>query len=317
MMTGRAKTYDGIGVPGVRLYMETGDYVVTDQDGLFHFEDVLPGTHVLQIDEETLPPGYEPVVCEENSRYAGSAISRFVDAIGGTVWRANFYLQQTGEGAELQADEESYIPNEAGGLEYLEYDEVWLEQQTDPTPEWVYPDPTETPSTRSVDLGIKHGPLQRVTLLLNGEEVPNLNYSGAEVARSGLVAISKWRGVDIENGRNIFRAIIKDENDQPVDEVTQSIWFVSSAEQVGLVEDQSVLVADGRTNPVIAVRFTDSDGRPVHAGKRIDVDISAPYRLKATEFAETEAPACSALVEYRKRRGWRKRDCLYRIEPNP
>ncbi|MEL7454266.1 MAG: hypothetical protein AAGJ50_12940, partial [Pseudomonadota bacterium] len=34
---------DGTGVANVRLYLETGDYVVTDEDGLYHFENVLPG----------------------------------------------------------------------------------------------------------------------------------------------------------------------------------------------------------------------------------------------------------------------------------
>jgi len=41
----------GIGVDGVRLYMETGAYVVSDIDGLFHFEGVSEGTHVVQVDE--------------------------------------------------------------------------------------------------------------------------------------------------------------------------------------------------------------------------------------------------------------------------
>ncbi len=71
---------DGDGVAGVRLYMETGQYVVTDEDGLYHFEAVEPGTHVVQVDEATLPPGYEPILCEENTRYAGTALSKFVDA---------------------------------------------------------------------------------------------------------------------------------------------------------------------------------------------------------------------------------------------
>ena len=47
---------DGRGVPGIRLYMETGAYVVTDENGLFHFEDVEARTHVVQLDEATLPP---------------------------------------------------------------------------------------------------------------------------------------------------------------------------------------------------------------------------------------------------------------------
>ena len=51
----------GIGVEGVRLYLETGAYAVSDADGLFHFEGVTKGTHVVQLDEQTLPKGYTPM----------------------------------------------------------------------------------------------------------------------------------------------------------------------------------------------------------------------------------------------------------------
>jgi len=88
---------DGRGVEGVRLYMETGHYVVSDQDGLFHFEGVKEGTHVVQVDEETLPQGYTPMVCEENTQYADADTSKFVDVKGGGIWRANFYLTRNDE----------------------------------------------------------------------------------------------------------------------------------------------------------------------------------------------------------------------------
>jgi len=80
----------GIGVDGVRLYMETGAYVVSDQDGLFHFEG---------------PKGFELMTCEENTRYAGANNSIFVDVQGGGIWRANFYLKQTGEAEEVVEEE--------------------------------------------------------------------------------------------------------------------------------------------------------------------------------------------------------------------
>ncbi len=38
------------GVAGIRVYMEDGTFVVSDKRGLFHFEGVRPGLHVVQID---------------------------------------------------------------------------------------------------------------------------------------------------------------------------------------------------------------------------------------------------------------------------
>lgn len=280
---------DGTGVSGVRLYMETGEYVVTDADGLYHFENVEPGTHVVQVDTETLPQGYEPVICEENSRYAGSAISKFVDATGGTIWRANFYLKRTGE---VVVEEQAYVFND--GLEHEDYDDAWLDQQ-DNSVEWAYPDTTRTPSTLSVNIGIKHGAYDRVKMTLNGQPVPGLNFAGSDTSSDGKVGISRWRGLDILSGRNIIKATVEDQYGNLRAELSESIWFVDQAERATLVDDQSALVADGRTNPIIAVRLTDAAGRPVHAGRQVRIDLAAPYRLKSTEDFEGQAPVSAAL----------------------
>ena len=45
------------GVANVRVMLEDGSYAVTDSDGRYHFEGVLPGLHVVQIDPATLPEG--------------------------------------------------------------------------------------------------------------------------------------------------------------------------------------------------------------------------------------------------------------------
>ena len=81
------------GFPNARIYMEDGSYVVTDEEGLYHFEGVTPGVHVVQLDVETVPDNMEIVACEENTRFAGTPYSQFVDIKGGTMWRANFYLK--------------------------------------------------------------------------------------------------------------------------------------------------------------------------------------------------------------------------------
>ncbi len=82
------------GVAGVRLYMENGTYVVTDEQGMFHLEGVNPGSHVVQMDLDTLGPQYEPVICDENTRFAGRSFSRFVDLQGGTLWRTDFHVRE-------------------------------------------------------------------------------------------------------------------------------------------------------------------------------------------------------------------------------
>ena len=43
-----------IGVPGVRLLLEDGSYVVTDVEGKYDFYGLRPKTHILKLDRTTL-----------------------------------------------------------------------------------------------------------------------------------------------------------------------------------------------------------------------------------------------------------------------
>ena len=263
----------GVGVEGVRLYMETGAYVVSDPDGLFHFEGVTEGTHVVQVDEETLPKGFELMTCEENTRYAGATNSKFVDVQGGGIWRANFYLKQTGARQEVVED---LVFNDA--KEYKDYDVTWLESQ-DAVVDWVYPDTNRTPSKPSTNIGIKHGPSHIISLTVNGRPVSDMNYAGKDGNSDRSVMISRWRGVDLLEGRNEIIATVKDRDGTVVKTLREEISFVKNIARAIAMPDQSTLVADGRTVPVIAIRMEDEAGRPVHAGRITTIDVEPPYRL--------------------------------------
>ncbi len=82
------------GLAGVRVYMEDGSFVVTDEEGRYHFEAISAGLHVLQLDLETIPDVYEPVECERSQRKAGRAFSEFVEVQPGTLWRSDFNVRR-------------------------------------------------------------------------------------------------------------------------------------------------------------------------------------------------------------------------------
>jgi len=88
---GLAENYPGLG--NVRLFIEDGRYVDTDEKGLYHFEGLTPGTHVVQLDVESLPDYMEVYSCEKNTRFAGNPQSQFVDLQGGSLWRSDFYVR--------------------------------------------------------------------------------------------------------------------------------------------------------------------------------------------------------------------------------
>ena len=82
------------GVAGVRVYLEDGRYAVTDEDGKYHFDDVTPGSHVVQLDTVTIPDTHLALSCADRVRHAGRAYSQFVDVRGGALWRSDFVLER-------------------------------------------------------------------------------------------------------------------------------------------------------------------------------------------------------------------------------
>jgi len=110
-----SKTLPGPGLAGVRVFLEDGSYAVTDDKGFWHVEGIEPGTHVVQLDLASLPARYEARPCHTNTRFAGSPYSQFVDVKGGTLWRADFQLQEKAL-PESTVELEQSIKVDADGL---------------------------------------------------------------------------------------------------------------------------------------------------------------------------------------------------------
>ncbi len=79
-----------IGVPGVRIYLEDGSYVITDSEGKYDFYGISAKTHVLKVDRTSLPLASELVLI--SNRQAGDPNSRFVDLKRGELHRADFAI---------------------------------------------------------------------------------------------------------------------------------------------------------------------------------------------------------------------------------
>jgi uncharacterized repeat protein (TIGR01451 family) len=87
----RAQDKGERGVPGVRLYMEDGTYIITDGEGKFSFYNIRSQTHALKLDNSTLPPGATLEVID--FRNGNDAGSRFVDMKAGQLLKANFAIK--------------------------------------------------------------------------------------------------------------------------------------------------------------------------------------------------------------------------------
>ena len=102
------------GVPGVRLYLEDGTFVVTDSEGKFSFYGVRPVAHMLKLDRTTLPAGAELIALD--TRHAGDAGSRFVDLKKAEIQKANFALDAANPAVTAEI-ERRRKQGEVGGAE--------------------------------------------------------------------------------------------------------------------------------------------------------------------------------------------------------
>ncbi len=263
------------GVAGVRVMLEDGSYAVTDRDGLYHFEGVTPGTHVVQLDDATLPADRAAVDCSANVRSGGRAFSRFVSGQGGALLRADFHVVEAPARPEA-ARRTVTRPAPVGDAEAAGAERDWLAGQQ-PGIDWLFPAPDHNPRAPVVRVAIKHLPGQSIRLLADGRPVDSIAFEGTRVNEAGTVAVSLWRGIPLENRTTMLTAEVRDAAGVMVTTLTRAVTFANAAVHAELVRDRSLLRADGVTRPVIALRLTDRNGRPVHHGLAGDFAVPAPY----------------------------------------
>lgn len=281
------------GVSGIRVMMEDGSYSVTDEDGRYHFEAVVPGLHVVQLDESTLPLDRAAVDCARNTRSAGRAFSRFVEGQGGGLYRADFTVRAVEPRAALEtaAIVQRVVPLSDAAAAGAERD--WLTGQ-EPGIAWIFPEAEHNPRTRVIRVAIKHLPGQTVRLSLNGVPVAPIAFEGLRSNAANTISVSQWRGIGIEPRENRLVAEVLDANGAIVETLTRSAHFGHAPIRAEFLRDRSHLIADGVSRPMIAVRLTDRDGQPVHHGLTGDFSVPSPY-FPAIEADTMQARQLSGL----------------------
>lgn len=412
---------------GVRVLLEDGTYVLTDKDGNWHVDNVLPGTHVVQVDTVTLPQGMVLQSCEKASRYGGRGYSQAVNVRAGTLWRADFRfapapaclqqslersantvrlgldlplahagtsatlllpdgvtidpasVKQSGSAvadvqsspgfvvlrtpassnasqlavefqlsqptAELRlavrtarpgaedlslpvlnlpagaADAQACAPLPApdvsrlrpaagvtGGsapgagqaaadtsaapqrlVEVLPYDDKWL-AAAEPGYEWLHPKSDFQPALPVVRIAVKHDAAQQLELRVNGKAVDVLRFEGTQLNPTGKIGLSEWKAVELREGENALEMIVKDANGLEILREQRKLHYGVTPAKAVLVLGKSTLLADGRTVPVIAVRFSDADGKPVRRGTVGDFSVEAPYLPRQVQQAIQRDP---------------------------
>ncbi len=415
---------DDKGLANARIVLEDGTYALTDSEGRWHIDNVRAGTHVVQLDLDSLPKDYEVVACEKNDRFSGRMYSQFVNLHPGALWRADFHVQKkapialrlsqtlsthtdrdltiasisivsstevTGYSTTLilpegtvyvpgsaklngvsitdpdsssniltfrsqarpahwqdqytiaidgvgpratlksmmryttlgqpgknlpvaQVDVINHAPTSKGTstevlveaadsrpakaihdddpsqlMEKMPYDEVWL-ASAQPGVEWLHPQENFHPNLPVMNMAIKHLPQQRLALTVNGEPVSALLFDGAKMNAERTVSLSTWRAVPVKEGDNKVELVVTNADGTEANRTVRNIHFAATPDRVEFVSAQSRLIADGKTRPIIAVRFLDKDGVPVRRGVNGEFLLGEPYRSYNRHEAITRDP---------------------------
>lgn len=182
-----------------------------------------------------------------------------------------------------------------------EFDNEWFETAADEA-QWLWPPLDRSPGIGSVKIAISHEKGQRVKLLLDDKPVSPLNFDGTIKGKRRDLAVSTWRGVDIEPGANRFSVFVIDGNGDIVSEFERTVQYAQDPAKAELVEDQTRAIADGITPAVIAVKLTDKDGFPIRPDVQGELEIQEPYQIY-DEQAQIEANPLGRVTKPRYRVG--------------
>ena len=273
------------GVAGVRLLMEDGSFVVTDRDGLYHFEGVRAGRHVVQIDRVSIPVTHEPVACDIDTRQANSPISRFVESDatsgGGLLKRVDFQLRPNGKAAQAPAALPIAVDDDATAAGNRDWIAALPALTSGDTAggqvDWLFPRADHNPRAPVQRVVVRHRPGQRVALTINGQPVEPLAFDGTDATPDGSAAISRWTGVPLRDGDNRLVARVLDAGGGTARVIERVVHYAGIATRAAYDPAHSRLVADGLTRPLLAIRVTDKSGRPVRAGTLVPFRVDQPY----------------------------------------
>lgn len=322
---------ESVDLSGIRVYMEDGQYAVTDAQGRFSIRDVSRRTHVVQIDELTLPRGATPVLCRNTTRKAGSPISRFVDVAPGMLARVDFRIvfedqsprpapgggalpamSQVSEGDAKDPESgvqnipgldenvsERQLPSEAGTDHY---DTKWLSGLSGENAKGlVYPRDGQLPRRSSIEILAVRQQDETVKAFVNGEQVPSLHRRTSVTSDNDLV-LDRWAGVPIRTGRNTVKIVRTTRSGETFEEARE-VLYATDISDVEVISEGSRLSSDGRTTPVMKVRFTDESGIPLRPGTRVTARVTPPFkfepdapRRRSQDATEKQPSATTAVV---------------------
>jgi uncharacterized repeat protein (TIGR01451 family) len=181
------------------------------------------------------------------------------------------------------------------GNKMPEYTKAWIEEAEQGFA-WLWPGEGYYPPIPATKIAIKHDPSLKLKLFLNNDEVSALYLDGMLKRQDGKVAVTIWRGVPLLEGDNRLEAVEYDEQGTERARLARTLHYSGAPVKAELALGTSKLIADGKNPPVVAVRFTDKEGKPAREGVIIEYMIAPPHipRQRAEDFQKRPLSASTS-----------------------
>ncbi|HVQ36558.1 MAG TPA: SdrD B-like domain-containing protein, partial [Pyrinomonadaceae bacterium] len=309
-------------VAGVRLYLTSGQSVITDSQGLYNFPALGDGSLVLALDPVTVPVGY---VLQDGGSIAGRSWTRLLRTPigGGALLRQNFVLMRSGnadstlagqtdktnqgkQSAALpsvaQTNAQSLqptqtpsaagnpnIPTAAGTYEFV------TDEKIDPIPagtvKVLSPAADSVVMSPALELAARVPLKWTVKVEVNGDQVSDKNIGTTRLDQKNDVATYTYVSIGLRPGPNRVRVtpIAPDGSNGQTQEMT--VVGRGPAQRLEIVPDKTAIQAGGRDSTIIKIRAFDKWGHPAS-----DNQVAIESSLGQLVRLESQAPDNGAVI---------------------
>jgi len=277
-------------VPGVRIYLTSGQSVITDSQGLYNFPAIGDGSQVLSLDPVTVPAGY---ALADGGTVSGKSWTRLLRTPvgGGAMLRQNFVLVRT-----AAADSESEIvaaaakpgstaktkttparsassafaaeqkklssstPTTAGTYEVASQETI--EPIAPGVVSVLAPAPDSVVMSPALELTARVALKSTVQLEVNGEKVSDKNIGTKRLDQKNQVATFTFVSVGLRPGPNRVRVTPIGPDGAPGQSQELTVNGRGPIQRLAVVPEKTAIEAGGRDSTIIKIQAFDKWNNP-------------------------------------------------------
>jgi uncharacterized repeat protein (TIGR01451 family) len=303
--------------PGVRLYLNNGQSVITDSEGLYNFPALNDGSIVISLDPVSLPSHY---ALSDGGRYSGKSWTRLLRTPigGGGLLRQNFALIDTKSvppasagGSSTQASPEPVsvrgalatestatgkdagVPpalQTAGTYEFASTED--LEPVPAGTVRVVSPKPNSVVMAPALEVEAEVEINSTVKVEINGQEVSDKNIGKRRVDHKNKIAGFTFVGLNVRPGPNKLHVTAVAANGSAGQPQEIVVMGRGPARRLEITTEKTEIQAGGSDSTIVRVSAFDQWGNPAADGD-VGVETSLGELVRDLEAAHDKDAATS------------------------